>query len=78
MKEEKLEAINERGIRPHLKLMSTKLYELQESILMDDCGEEALNLITKRIAELENLVEELEYYYEVDEQELIKYKIRSL
>ena len=78
MVEEKLEAITQRGIRPHLKLMSTKLYELQESILMDDGGEEALDLITRRMAEFEILIEELEYFYEVDEKKLINYRIRSL
>ena len=78
MKEEKLEAINERGIRPHLKLMSTKLYELQESILMDDGGLESLDLITQKIAQMEVLTEELEYFFEVNEDDLIKYRIRSV
>lgn len=78
MKEEKLEAISKRGIRPHLKLMSTKLYELQEAILMDDCGEEALDLITQKLAKMEVLIEELEYFFEVNEDDLIKYRIRSL
>lgn len=78
MKDEKLEVIKERGIRPHLKLMSTRLYELQESILMDDCGEEALELITLKLAQFENLIEELEYYYEVDTDKLIEYKIKNL
>lgn len=78
MKEEKLEAITQRGIRPHLKLMSTKLYELQETILMDDGSLESLDLITQKLAKMEVLIEELEYFFEVNEDDLIKYRIRSL
>ena len=78
MRDEKLEIINNRGLRPHLKLMSETLYELQEATLLDDGGEEALDLITLKLAQLLNLCEELEIYCNVDFDELVEYKVKDL
>lgn len=65
MEEDFLKIINYYGLRLQLKKLSEEVYELQEAILMDDSGEEALEHILEERADVEVILRQLDAYFEI-------------
>ncbi len=66
MKEEYLKIINHYGLRNQLKKLSEEVYEFQEAVLLDDNGEESLENILEEFADIQVILEQFRYFYELD------------
>lgn len=79
MKEDLLKIINHYGVSKQLKKLSEEIFELQEAILTDVGDNESYNHIVEEMADVYVVMEQLEEYFEVNQDKLIameSYKIR--
>lgn len=79
MKEDLLKIINHYGVSKQLKKLSEEIFELQEAILTDVGDNESYDHIVEEIADVYVVMEQLEEYFEVNQDKLIameSYKIR--
>lgn len=78
MKEDLLKIINHYGVMPQLKYFQSEVFELNESIIKEQCGEDDINHIAEEIADCEIFLRQFREYYNISENDIeniIKYKI---
>lgn len=78
MKEELLKIIQHYGIMPQLKYFQSEVFELNESIIKEQYGEDDINHIAEEIADVQVMLNQFKEYYGIEDEQIekiMRYKI---
>ena len=78
MKEDLLKIIQHYGIMPQLKYFQSEVFELNESIIKEQYGEDDINHIAEEIADVQVMLNQFKEYYVITNREIeevMKYKV---